>query len=445
MNRHVTISLPRTKGLDYAWEQKEDLKEVLSKMGLSGFEPDDNYTLKKVPAPPSRREGLESMEFAAEAPPYFFEVAGFVDDADLDAIREYVNVRVESNPSIAPHCGDSHGVLMPHPAHEPVGSYEDIQEQLSKAALAGWQEEGERVYVAILDTGISLEFLRDEHGLEPRTDDSMSFSFTGIEPFQTPKAEAGHGTAMAFNALLVAPPKCTLLDFPIMSGVNLEAFLEDAKAVYRALLAWMNNYPGGKPRLVINNSWGLKNLCEDIGRGKPGNYSHSLDHSFNVLVGQLAQAGADILFSAGNCGDEDQPPRKDPCGERGDRTIYGANSHPHVLTVSAVDVNHDWLGRSSKGPGAFNNNKKPDICAYSHFEGARTPLSAVDRGTSTACAVATSVVAAIRSQYSPDKLSPGTLQNLIRESATRLGTTEYDCRFGYGVLNVPKLLNLLPP
>nr|WP_262984679.1 hypothetical protein [Nostoc sp. PA-18-2419] len=46
------------------------------------------------------------------------------------------------------------------------------------------------------------------------------------------------------------------------------------------------------------------------------------------------------------------------------KSIWGANGHPRVMTVGAVNKNEEIIGYSSQGPAAFDP-KKPDFCSIS--------------------------------------------------------------------------------
>ena len=59
------------------------------------------------------------------------------------------------------------------------------------------------------------------------------------------------------------------------------------------------------------------------------------------------------------------------------RSIWGANGHPLVLTVGAVNSRGQLAGYSSQGPAALTP-QKPDICSITHFQG----YSISDHGTS---------------------------------------------------------------
>ncbi|MGA8030220.1 MAG: S8 family serine peptidase [Bryobacteraceae bacterium] len=240
---------------------------------------------------------------------------------------------------------------------------------------------------------------------------------------------------VAFDTLLGAPD-AVLLDYALLQAAadTWSSFLSDALAAFADLISMLQREPGP---LVVNNSWGLFDRSTDAPIGSPENYSANPNHPFNQIVGSLVAAGADVLFAAGNCG-EDCPDGR--CGE-GDTgrgaSIHGANSHASVLTIAAVTVDKGRLGYSSQGPGGLTD-KKPDVAAYSHFAG--SGVYKADGGTSAACPVAAGVVAALR-QAAPN-LSPAELKGIIQKGADLLGLA-WDYDTGYGVINAERAWSLL--
>ena len=333
----------------------------------------------------------------------------------------------------------------------PIGDHNEVMNLLNIPQLHLQKMDGSNVFVAIVDTGINLNHLKSR-GKKPKLNKNHSFPNTNLFSqifewlrtlFRLGSASVDHhGTMCAFNVLNIAP-HCTLLDHSIIGELDTEpkmlGLLSDAIQSYDVLLKLrkkQNNSPK-QWALVVNNSWGMYNPNWDYPVGDILNYSNDPTHPFNLIVEKLEGEGVDILFAAGNCGEENPDYR---CEDFTDNTIYGANSHPNILSIAAVNVNKERLGYSSKGPGRLED-KKPDLCAYSHFEGSRPP--APDGGTSTACAVATGVVAAIRSKYPPSVLSPAQLRQLLRETAEKLVQNDFDYSHGYGLINVDNLLEAL--
>lgn len=239
----------------------------------------------------------------------------------------------------------------------------------------------------------------------------------------------------AFDAGIAAPD-ARLLDMAVLLSLGtFQGLLSDALSAYGRLLTMVRGRRRPRP-LVVSNSWGLFNPATDFPVGHPGNYSDNPAHPFNIIVGSLDQAGADIVFAAGNCG------RDCPDGRCrfASLPICGANSHPRVLSVAGVDTKRRRLGYSSQGPGRLST-RKPDVAAPTHFLGSEVfGAGEADSGTSAACPVAAGIIAAFRQKVGPAKLTPFELRNLISKAAVDLGGTGWDPDFGWGLVDASSLL-----
>lgn len=241
----------------------------------------------------------------------------------------------------------------------------------------------------------------------------------------------------------IAAPAARFLDHAVLRsqrrGVTvMDGLLSDAVLSYNALLRAFGKRSPARRTLIVTNSWGMYSPDWDFPVGDPGNYSDNPSHPFNIIVETLANAGADILFAAGNCG-HDCPDIRCQFGSA--PPICGANSHPSVLCVAGVDTTDTRVGYSSQGPGRLHQ-EKPDIAAYTHFNG--SGVYSVDAGTSAACPVAAGVIAAIRSVYPPAQLPPAQLQGLLRATANNKGKVGFNSDYGWGIINVQGLLGALP-
>ena len=369
----------------------------------------------------------------APQPTFNYVIRAAVTEAQLRKLREHPDViGVFSDPTIHPFitCGYSF----------PKGTHLDVERLLCVPKMKSYGLDGSDVFLAIVDVGINLDYL-NAHGKGPNFDRARSWSPTsaGI-PGQWP---VGHGTMCAFDACIAAP-RCTLLDIAALR-TDLEGFagvLSDAVRAYEHLFTVMTAPMGvGESRsMVVSNSWGMFDLKTDLPPGDPGNYSDNINHPFNRSVTALNDAGADILFAAGNCGIEC------PDGRCSDvhKTIVGANSHPDVLCVAGVDITRARVGYSSQGPGRLVN-RKPDICGYTHFAGSGVEKKA-DTGTSAACPVVAGVVAAFRTRWQYDVNDPITYPASIRQYVTStaghgLHAHAYDYNRGRGVVRGCQLVD----
>ncbi len=314
-----------------------------------------------------------------------------------------------------PYCGD-----------DAVGETKDVKTKLGVAALKKKKLTGKGVRVAIVDTGIDGTQIPVAGGWSP---------IPGNLPGTT---APNHGTMCAYDATIAAPD-AKILDYALLqsSGDTWTAFLSDAIAGFANLIELLHNEPGP---LVVNNSWGLFDRSQDAPIGSDENYSANPNHPFNQITGSLVAAGADVFFAAGNCG-EDCPDGRCGTGDTGPgKSIHGANSHPDVITVAAVTIEHDRLGYSSQGPGGLYN-RKPDLAGYSHFMG--SGVYDVDGGTSAASPVAAGVCAALRQKAPGRALSPAAMKGLLQRSAIDIGGDGWDFDTGYGVINAAAALKAL--
>ena len=155
-------------------------------------------------------------------------------------------------------------------------------------------------------------------------------------------------------------------------------------------------------------------------------YAVNAGHPFTRKVIEALDEGILVLFAAGNCGGTCPDNR---CGTDAGpgKSIWGANSHPRVMTVGAVNKNEQFVGYSSQGPGALDSNK-PDFCSITHFKG----YFSSDSGTSAATPIAAGVVALLK-QANP-ALTQAEVKKILRDTAKDIGPTGWDQHSGTGIL-----------
>ena len=365
-----------------------------------------------------------------------FAVRGFIEAETPDDIPKTVDGRpVFADPKIQPFitCGGT----------VPIGDAARVKQKLRVAQLAAKGLDGTNVAIAIMDTGINLMHLKIALGAAPKLDAGNSWTAPGTT-IAPGRHEVEHGTMCAYDALIAAP-RATLLDYPILNAVasggsTAAGSLSTALVAYSHLMAnWSVAFArGGAAQyraLVVNNSWGVYHPRWDCPAGHPGRYIDNPRHPFNLIVSVLASTGADILYAAGNCGADCADSR---CAGRTTETIMGANAHSEVLTVAGCDINDQRVGYSSQGPSiAGMQVEKPDLTTYTHFRGSEAfgPGSA-DSGTSTACPVAAGCVAALRTKLPPGTIPPANLFAQLRSTAMPAGgMTGWNGEYGHGLLD----------
>jgi subtilisin family serine protease len=409
--------------------------EVSAAPKIAGVSYDPDFSPVAVPGQVPREQSdspydtgaLFDLALAPDESTYI--VRAEVDEAKVDTLMGNAKVAgVFSDPIIEP--------CIVCPGSPAVGNDSDVERLLCAPAMHRIGMDGQGVLVAIVDSGINVDYLVAQ-GKTPTLDAARSWvPQPGLTPGQLP---VGHGTMCAFD-VLIAAPKATLLDVALLQSTAggptpMSGVLSDAVRAYRHLIGVMTapRRPGEARSLVVNNSWGMFHPTWDFPVGHPGNYSDNPNHPFNRIVGQLERAGADILFAAGNCGPDCPDGR---CQGVTANAIYGANSHPAVLSVAGVDTTKQRVGYSSVGPGRLTRNK-PDISGYTHFRG--SGVYPADGGTSAATPVVAGVVAAVRSKRPYDPATPTThptaIRTLLTSTADDLGAAGYDFEHGYGVVN----------
>jgi len=212
-----------------------------------------------------------------------------------------------------------------------------------------------------------------------------------------------HGSMCAAD-VLVAAPAVKLYDYPFLGAPRSGGAL----AMFQAVLD--QRRLNGTPHLT-NNSYGF------TGRPPREQAPHheiwDVNHPLHRKVREVVASGAPAFFAAGNCGRECPSSNCDPSGVGPGKSIHASNSLAEVITVAAVNSQHQRIGYSSQGPGVFERNK-PDVASYSHFFGNFGPgrpadgeASSFDNGTSAATPVAAGVGALLMSAFPnlrPDRL-----------------------------------------
>jgi hypothetical protein len=404
---------------------------------VPGVQFDSRFSPVPIPHPHAAAGPMAFADMAAPAPSTYVVRAAVtaerLDDFLTQAGATRGVVGVFADPRIDP--------IAPVCPSGPVGTDQTVEGLLAVPTLKGLGMDGTGVRVVVVDTGVNTAYL-GQRGKRPVFDAALSWApRPGLVPGNMPVA---HGTMCAFD-VCIAAPNCTLVDHAVLSsnatgGSIMDGLLSDAVQSYGVLLSYLTQAPSPfagdhTPRtLVVTNSWGMFHPSWDFPVGNPQNYSDNPAHPFNIIVGSLESAGADLLFAAGNCGTECPDGR---CQGLTTAGIFGANSHAGVLSIAGVKTDNQRIGYSTKGPGRLEK-KKPDVACYTHFTG--SGVFAADGGTSAATPVAAGVVAAVRRMYPASVLPSARLRDMIRETAKPKPTGGFDFATGNGIINVPALL-----
>lgn len=237
------------------------------------------------------------------------------------------------------------------------------------------------------------------------------------------KSWGEHGNMCATDILGMAP-EAKLYDCRIAGSDS----ISNALAVFQ----WAINQhrTDGTPH-ILSNSWGIYQKSWDEF------YAINPDHPFTRKVVEAINEGIIMLFAAGNCGGT--CPSERCGGDKGaGKSIWGANGHPLVMTVGAVNKDEQFVGYSSQGPAALDPNK-PDFCSVTHFRG----YTHSDNGTSAACPIAAGV-AALLVQAKPS-ITQEEMKNILKQTAKNIGEPGFDQNSGAGVIRPKLAFDLLAP
>ncbi len=330
---------------------------------------------------------------------------------------------------------DYRGHWCPNEAADPIFGRRTAASDLINADYLGQQGlRGQNVNVAIVDQGVDSRLI-------PAANFGVGWPIGTTVPGA---ARGGHGAMIVRNVLAIAGD-ALIFDCPVIprppSGVpaprpvNLPVFLSNVEAAYRRMLTdiaqWRANGQHLGPWIFVN-AWAIFDRRSE---NPIGNYTENPLHIFNVLVDQTADQGFDFVFGAGNCG-QFCPDRSCGATDRGPgKSIWGANSHPSVLTLGAVRCDGAWLGYSSQGPGQGNlEYEKPDLCAPSQFAEDHDAYLR-NTGSSAATGIAAGVVAALRGRWDASRFSPNRLKRLLIQTARRAPGPWWNARLGNGILD----------
>jgi subtilisin family serine protease len=295
---------------------------------------------------------------------------------------------------------------------------------------------GNGVNIVVIDQGFDRNQVKNFGG---------GWAQGGVVPGATRR---GHGPMIVRN-IWDAAPDSTFWDLPLIPLAidNVDAFISTAIAAVGQVLQFIAKLQQPRPWILVN-AWAIYDRASEYPIGQ---YTQNPNNFFNQLIGQAVDKGRDVIFAAGNCG-QFCPSRQ--CGRLDvgpGYSIWGANSHPRVLTTGAVRTDARWLGNSSQGPGQpLLSLAKPDLCLPSNFRdehdaftgntaepyvGDRGTPFIANTGTSAACGLAAGIVAALRSAWGPMTVTPDFLIQRLNATARKTEGPLWNGRLGNGILD----------
>ena len=307
----------------------------------------------------------------------------------------------------------------------PKGTIADVANYLGVNQIWSAGFKGDGIVVGIVDGGITAQGRTINNGdinapgwpnkLVPRVIGGFPATNWG-----TTGANWGwHGNMTSTDVLGMAP-NAQIYDIRI-DAPDIGATLSQAIAGFQ----WaINQHKANGTPQILSNSWGIFQDNWDP------DYATNPNHPFTRKVVDALNEGIIVLFAAGNCGGSCPDGR---CGtDNGPgKSIWGANGHPRVITVGAVNKNEQFVGYSSQGPAALDPHK-PDFCSITHFTG----FFNSDSGTSAATPIAAGCVALLK-QAKPS-LTQDQVKTALKNTAKDIGPAGWDQHSGAGIIR-PKL------
>jgi subtilase family protein len=326
------------------------------------------------------------------------------------------------------------------PANQATGDTDAVRQDLNTATLQDNGLFGWDVAVAIVDTGIYRPHLATQLYFDPALDVGNSWTPPTVAT-RPGYHRVGHGTMCAYGVLAVAP-NVTLLDYPLLLGRppgehTVSATIAEMVRGYWVLIWRWATGAITQTALVVNNSWGIFHpSLDEFPPGDPRRYIDNPNHPFRLYIWLLTAFGADVVFAAGNCGSGCPSA---VCLQRTAGMIMGANAYDEVLTLAGCDIHDVRVCYSSQGPSiAGMPPQKPNVTAYTQFLGSKIQRGPrgfePDTGTSTACAVASGCVAALRTRRPPTATDPATMIAVLQTTALPAGGAVPNYDYGYGIV-----------
>ncbi len=403
--------------------------------GIERFSLDDAFDVLPAGRAMARGIGLPELNLG-EGLLRHLAVRGEIEVDDITRVPETLN----GNPVLADPVVGTYLTCL---NDNPIGTGDEVAARLNLAALRAGGLDGDGVAIAIVDSGINLDWLEQRLGFRPKLDAAYSWRPPGVnvEPGAYPM---GHGTMCAYAALLAAPKG----DADRRSGLHRHAGrrIGDRAAAEHRL-------SGDRTALRI-----LVDRVHGVGRAEVqgARDQQQLGHvsSRRRLSGPasrplLGQPAARV--HAQHLGDlRDRPCRRRLRGRqlrrrmpgrkvpgRTTSTITGANACLDVLTVAGCDLSDERVGYSSQGPGISGMAaNKPDVAAYTHFLGSEAlGPGKPDKGTSAAGPLVAGCIAALRTRLDPAVVSPAALNEHLRRAARKPLGGDWNKDIGFGIVD----------
>lgn len=385
-----------------------------------GFVIDSSFS--PVPVKPSNTQRM-AMLAANEDNQHIVVRATLTDDQRETAKNNPDVVEIWSDPIIEP-------IACPIPPCDcspnvPHGTIADVAAYLGVPQIWSAGKRGEGIVVGVVDGGITATGRALAAGEAPAHTINNVIGGWPVATWGTRGASWGYHANMCSTDVLGMAPNCRLYDLRIADAATTTGVISNALQAFQWAID--QHRTNGTPH-VLTNSWGIFNTAS------APDYASNPNHPFTRKVVEAIDEGIIVLFAAGNCGDTCPDGR---CATSGPgQSIWGANGHPRVMTVGAVNKDEQFVGYSSQGPASLDPHK-PDFCSITHFTGYFNS----DSGTSAATPIAAGVCALLK------QAKPSATHNSIKDAliatAKDIGPAGWDQHSGAGIIGAKRAYDRL--
>jgi subtilisin family serine protease len=382
--------------------------------GAGGFRLDEEF----APVPLGHGAAARGLGAGAAAPTYVVRATVDDESAMEDVRRRPDVVEVWRDTPIAPFQGPCPIPPCDCAPGTPKGTIADVATYLGVAQVWAAGFRGAGMVVGVVDGGITAQGRPVNAGETTRRIPRVIGGWPTADWGTQASAWNEHGNMTSTDVLGMAPD-AQIYDLRISGAPDIPSTISRALQAFQWAID--QHRTNGTPH-VLSNSWGIFQESWDA------TYARNPNHPFTRKVIEALDEGIIVLFAAGNCGGTCPDGR---CGaDNGPgRSIWGANSHPRVMTVGAVNKNEEFVGYSGQGPGALDPNK-PDFCSVTHFTGYFTS----DSGTSAATPILAGAVALLK-QAVPAATQDG-IKAALRATAKDIGPAGFDQHSGMGIVRI---------
>lgn len=289
--------------------------------------------------------------------------------------------------------------------------------------------DGSGVVVGIMDTGVDWQHPTLQHkwrGYNPNDPMESDPTYSWFDPVYgevMPYDFQGHGTHVTGTILGSKPDQTNTIGVaPGATWIAANIFTPEGAESNDIIAAgqWMLA-PGGDPSKapdIINNSWGSRTA--------------GVNEVFREMVQNWRAAGILPVFAAGNLGAVE--------------SVTAPANYPESFAVAATDYDNQLASFSSRGPGPYGDEIKPEISAPGVNIRSAVPGGGYASWDGTSMAAPhIAGIAALLLQFD-NSLTPDSLELMMEASATPLTDAHYpehpNYGYGYGLVNAYEAISM---